>query len=121
MQMAVLVAGSPSGVGTAGQEAGWPAALSVSWKLPMLFAAAGRCPCRSEMEKLEPSPFKAAFVERSRLSSLLSKYYGNSYIGAISPHTGRWAEGAGCLAAHAQTLQPHAKPTSTAGLMHRWT
>jgi hypothetical protein len=50
-------------------------------------AAAGLC--RSEIEKLEPSPFKTAFIERSRLSSLLSKYYGNSYIGAINPDSGR--------------------------------
>lgn len=47
-------------------------------------------PCRSEIEKLEPSPFKDVFVEWSRLDSLLSKYYGDTYMGAINQHTGRY-------------------------------
>jgi hypothetical protein len=44
---------------------------------------------RSEIDKLEPSPFKTAFVEHARLSSLLAKYYGDTYLGAINTHTGR--------------------------------
>lgn len=44
---------------------------------------------RSEIDKLEPSPFKTAFVEHARLSSLLAKYYGDAYLGAINPDTGR--------------------------------
>lgn len=44
---------------------------------------------RSEIDKLEPSPFKAAFVEHTRLSSLLAKYYSDTYLGAINPDTGR--------------------------------
>lgn len=44
---------------------------------------------RSEIDKLEPSPFKAAFVEHARLSSLLAKFYGDGYLGAINPDTGR--------------------------------
>jgi hypothetical protein len=46
-------------------------------------------PCRSEVEKLEDSPFKAAFTEWSKLNSLLTKFYGDTYLGAISTHTGR--------------------------------
>jgi hypothetical protein len=45
--------------------------------------------CRSEIAKLEPSPFKDVFVEWSKLSSLLSKYYGETYIGAVNAGTGR--------------------------------
>lgn len=48
---------------------------------------------RSEIEKLPDSPFKSAFTEWSKLSSLLSRYYNtdSSYISAINPDTGRWA------------------------------
>lgn len=44
---------------------------------------------RSEIEKLEDSPFKAAFTEWSRLSTLLSKYYSETFLNAINPDTGR--------------------------------
>lgn len=51
---------------------------------------------RSEIEKLEASPFKAAFIEWSRLSSLLSKYYSGTYLAAINSDTGRYvAQGPG--------------------------
>jgi len=52
---------------------------------------------RSEIDKLEDSPFKAAFIEWSRLSSLLSKYYSGTYLGAVNPDTGRYvAQGPRC-------------------------
>lgn len=72
---------------SAGWPAGLPYAAAAFLSLVLPSAAAGLC--RSEIEKLEPGPFKTAFIERSRLSSLLSKYYGNSYIGAINPDSGR--------------------------------